>query len=167
MIVRAAITSSSQPPALIDDERVQRREKVVRCLSLVYWLHTWVLFMTQALGAGKCISHAIGNLQSRTHTRMPFLISQLSKSYLGSDWSVCDRSRSLIGSCWTHQSPGSRQWVIISAFGLDLAAMPNINRIHRLVQEEEWNITIVFSSESVWDRPVCPVLPKWIGDPGI
>ena len=38
---------------LIDDERVQRREKVVVCLSLLYGLHTaWVLFMTQALGAG-------------------------------------------------------------------------------------------------------------------
>ena len=36
-------------PDLIDDERVQRREKVVLCLSLLYGLHTpWVLFMTQA-----------------------------------------------------------------------------------------------------------------------
>ena len=82
--------------------------------------------------------------QSRTHTRMPFLISQLSKSYWASDWSVCARSWPLIGWCWTQPGPGSRQWVIISAFGLDLAAMPNINRIYRLVQAEEWNITIVF-----------------------
>ena len=42
---------------LIDDERVQRREKVVRCLSLLHWLHTWVLlFMTQALVLGS-VSH--------------------------------------------------------------------------------------------------------------
>ena len=96
--------------------------------------------------------------QSRTHTRMPFLISQLSKSYRASDWSVCDRSWPLIGWCWTQPGPGSRQWVIISAFGLDLAAMPNINRIYRLVQAEEWNITIVFCSECV-GPPCLPAAP--------
>ena len=148
MIVRAAITSSSQPPDLIDDERVQRESWCALSLLHVYWLHTaWCIHDTGPVYAGYVYLTGYWqppDTQSRTHTRMPFLISQLSKSYWASDWSVCARSWPLIGWCWTQPGPGSRQWVIISAFGLDLAAMPNINRIYRLVQAEEWNITIVF-----------------------
>ena len=167
MIVRAAITSSSsQPPALIDDERVQRREKVVRCLLLLHWLHTlyyswhrpWVLGSVSHMEHGywqppEQLIHedAIPHLQ---------VVKEVSALWLVS----CDKSRSLIGWCWTHLSPGSRQWVIISAFGLDLAAMPNINRIHRLYNRRN-GILQLYSALSQCGAALSA--PKWIGDPGI
>ena len=120
----------------------------------------WSVYLTWVLAAPRA---------PEPHTHADAIPHRLLvKELLVSDWSVWTKSRVLIGSSWTHLSPGSRQWVIISAFGLDLAGMPNINRIHRLVQEEEWNNTIVFSSESVCVGSLClSRLPKWLGDPGI
>ena len=121
MLVRAVSDCKSSNHIVISATRPywwwKSSERKLWCLSLlhVYWLHTaWVLFMTQAVCwvLGMCISHGYWqppDLQSRTHTRMPFLISQLSKSYWASDWSVYDRSWPLIGWSWTQPGldPGS------------------------------------------------------------